>query len=107
MNAKSGTSNWRRNAYLFVLGQGLTMFGTMMVHYAITWHVTLQTKSSPAIALFSVAMVLPMFFISPFGGVWADRHNRKLIINISLCRWVPSFSLRWVRKAGSPFRCCY
>jgi DHA3 family macrolide efflux protein-like MFS transporter len=24
-----------------------------------------------------------MFFISPFGGVWADRFNRKLVINIS------------------------
>jgi DHA3 family macrolide efflux protein-like MFS transporter len=74
---------WRKNAYLFLIGQGLTMFGTMMVHYAITWHVTLQTNSSTVIALFSIAMALPMFFISPFGGVWADRHNRKLLINIS------------------------
>jgi DHA3 family macrolide efflux protein-like MFS transporter len=74
---------WRKNAYLFLFGQGLTMFGTMMVHYAIIWHVTLQTNSSTVIALFSIAMALPMFFISPFGGVWADRYNRKMLINLS------------------------
>jgi DHA3 family macrolide efflux protein-like MFS transporter len=28
-------------------------------------------------------MALPTFFISPFGGVWADRYNRKLLINLS------------------------
>jgi DHA3 family macrolide efflux protein-like MFS transporter len=33
--------------------------------------------------LFTVAGFLPMFFISPFAGVWADRFNRKYIINIA------------------------
>jgi DHA3 family macrolide efflux protein-like MFS transporter len=74
---------WRKNAYLFLFGQGLTMFGSTMVHYAITWHVTLQTNSSMIIALFSIAMSLPLLFVSPFAGVWADRYNRKLMIDIS------------------------
>jgi DHA3 family macrolide efflux protein-like MFS transporter len=33
--------------------------------------------------VFSIALFLPMFFISPFGGVWADRFNKKNIINIA------------------------
>jgi len=33
--------------------------------------------------LIVMAGALPMFFISPIGGVWADRHNKKLIINVA------------------------
>jgi DHA3 family macrolide efflux protein-like MFS transporter len=79
----SAKPKWRKNAYLFLTGQGITSFGSMLVHYAILWHVTLQTNSSSVVALFSIAMALPMFFISPFGGVWADRYNRKLLINLA------------------------
>lgn len=33
--------------------------------------------------IFTVAGFLPMFFISPFAGVWADKFNRKYLINIA------------------------
>ncbi|MDR1531031.1 MAG: MFS transporter [Clostridiales bacterium] len=75
--------SWKRNAALFLGGQSLSMFGSMLVHYAITWHVTLKTQSGSVMTLFAIAGVLPMFFLSPFGGVWADRYNRKYLINIS------------------------
>ncbi|MDR1616071.1 MAG: MFS transporter [Syntrophomonadaceae bacterium] len=74
---------WKKNTALFLAGQGLSFFGSMLVSYAIMWHVTLQTQSGSVMTLFTIAAVLPMFFISPFGGVWADRYNRKLLINIS------------------------
>jgi DHA3 family macrolide efflux protein-like MFS transporter len=74
---------WKKNAALFLGGQGVSMFGSMLVHYAIMWYVTLKTGSGVVMTLFSVAAVLPMFFISPFGGVWADRFNKKYLINIS------------------------
>jgi DHA3 family macrolide efflux protein-like MFS transporter len=74
---------WKKNAALFLGGQGVSMFGSMLVHYAIMWYVTLKTGSGVFMTLFSVAAVLPMFFISPFGGVWADRFNKKYLINIS------------------------
>ncbi|MDR1160651.1 MAG: MFS transporter [Syntrophomonadaceae bacterium] len=75
--------DWKKNTALFLTGQGLSFFGSMLVSYAIMWHVTLQTQSGSVMTLFTIAAVLPMFFISPFGGVWADRYNRKLLINIS------------------------
>jgi len=68
---------------MFLIGQGITLFGSMLVHYAVMWHITLKTQSGVMITFITVAAVLPMFFISPFGGVWADRYNKKYIINIA------------------------
>jgi DHA3 family macrolide efflux protein-like MFS transporter len=75
--------NWKKNAALFLTGQALSLFGTMLVQYAIVWHITLKSQSGTMMTLFTVAGFLPMFFISPFAGVWADRFNRKHIINIA------------------------
>jgi DHA3 family macrolide efflux protein-like MFS transporter len=73
--------NWKKNTTLFLAGQALSFFGTMVVQYAITWHIILKTQSGTMMTLFTVVGFLPMFFISPFAGVWADRFNRKYIIN--------------------------
>ena len=63
--------NWKRNFALFISGQGLTLFGSMLVHYAVMWHITLRTQSGLMMTFIAVAGSLPMFFISPFAGVWA------------------------------------
>jgi DHA3 family macrolide efflux protein-like MFS transporter len=76
-------TNWKRNAGLFIGGQVMSMFGTMLVQYAITWHITLETQSGLWMTLFTCAALLPMVIISPFAGVWADRYNRKYLINIA------------------------
>jgi DHA3 family macrolide efflux protein-like MFS transporter len=75
--------NWKKNTALFLTGQALSLFGSMVVQYAILWHITLKTQSGSMMTLFTIAGFLPMFFISPFGGVWADRFNKKYIINIA------------------------
>jgi DHA3 family macrolide efflux protein-like MFS transporter len=79
----SMTINWKKNTALFLTGQALSLFGTMVVQYAITWHITLETRSGSMMTIFTAFGFLPMFFISPFAGVWADRFNRKYIINIA------------------------
>ena len=76
-------TNWKRNAVLFITGQFLSMFGSMLVQYAITWQITLETKSGIIMTLFTCASLLPMVFVSPFAGVWADRYNRKHLIVIA------------------------
>lgn len=75
--------NWKRSIALFLTGQSLTLFGSQLVHYAILWHITLQTQSGPMMTLITAAGALPMFFIAPFGGAWADRYNKKHLINIA------------------------
>ena len=75
--------HWKKNVALFLVGQGITLIGSSLVSYAIMWHVTLKTQSGIMMSVFVVATMLPMFFMSPFGGVWADRFNKKYIINIA------------------------
>ncbi|MDR0604746.1 MAG: MFS transporter, partial [Bacteroidales bacterium] len=77
------TFNWKINAILFLGGQNISLFGSALVQYAITWYITLKTGSGMMLTAFVVIGFLPMFFISPFAGVWADRFNRKYLINIA------------------------
>ena len=77
------STNWQRNTALFLAGQALTYFGTMLVQFGIMWHITLESQSGKIMTLFIAAGFLPMFFVSPFAGVWADRYNRKYLINIA------------------------
>ncbi|MDR2479841.1 MAG: MFS transporter [Treponema sp.] len=76
-------TKWKRNTALFLGGQGVSLFGSMLVQYAIMWHITLKTQSGSMLTAFILAGILPMFFVSPFAGVWADRFNRTYIINIA------------------------
>ena len=76
-------THWKRNVTLFIIGQGITLFGSMLVHYAVMWHITLQTQSGIMMTLLAAAGTLPMFFLSPFAGVWADRYNKKNLINLA------------------------
>jgi DHA3 family macrolide efflux protein-like MFS transporter len=76
-------TNWKRNASLYIIGQFVSMFGSMIVQHAITWQITLETKSGVIMTLFTCAALLPMTLISPFAGVWADRYNRKHLIIVS------------------------
>ncbi len=76
-------NNWKKNAGFFIGGQFLSLFGSMLVQFAITWSITLETKSGWIMTLFTCAALLPMVFISVFAGVWADRYNRKMLIIIS------------------------
>lgn len=57
--------------------------GTMLVQYALTWYIALQTKSGIMATIAILAGFLPTFFLSPFGGVWADRYNRKTLIMLA------------------------
>ncbi len=74
---------WKRNTALFLASQTLSLLGTMIVQYAIMWHLVLETKSGAMMTLNIVVGVLPMFFSSIFGGVLADRYDKKLLINLS------------------------
>lgn len=81
MNEKDITGGrWKKNAVLFLTSQNISLFGSALVQYAITWHITLETKSGVMMTVSIICGFLPTFFISPFAGVWADRFNRKMCI---------------------------
>lgn len=71
---------WKRDITLFLTGQTVSLFGSMLVMYAVMWHLTIVTGSGTVLTLSLVFGMLPQAVVSIFGGVWADRHNRKLLI---------------------------
>lgn len=76
-------SGWKRNVAVFLTSQALSLFGSALVQYALMWHITLTTKSGTMMALMIILGFLPAFFLSPFAGVFADRHDRKRIIMLA------------------------
>ncbi len=72
--------NWKKNIAYFIGGQSISLFGSMLVQYAIMWHITLTTRSGFIMTLSILAGFIPSLFLSPFAGVWVDRFNRKTII---------------------------
>jgi DHA3 family macrolide efflux protein-like MFS transporter len=43
-------ARWKRNATLFLSGQTVSLFGSMLVQYAVMWYVTFETRSGFATA---------------------------------------------------------
>ncbi|WP_321384896.1 MFS transporter [uncultured Enterococcus sp.] len=75
--------NWKRNIAYLLSSQAISMIGTMLVQYAIIWHVTLSTNSGTMIGLMSCVGLLPMVLVMPFAGTLADHYNRKWLALIS------------------------
>lgn len=71
---------WKQRVSIFLVGQTISTFGSLLVQYALLWHLTLTTKSGVVLALAAVFGFLPQAIVSIFAGVWADRMNRKVMI---------------------------
>jgi DHA3 family macrolide efflux protein-like MFS transporter len=72
--------NWRKNVAVFIGCQAISLFGSSLVQYAMTWHIVLTTRSGFYATIAIICGFLPTLLLSPFAGVWADRYNRKLLI---------------------------
>ncbi len=71
---------WKKKTALFLSSQSTSLFGSMLVQFAIVWHVTLTTQSGAILTISMLSAFLPQIVISLFAGVWADRYNRKVLI---------------------------
>ncbi len=72
--------HWRRHVALFLGGQTVTLFGSMLVQYAVFWYLAIAYQSGVTMTLAAVFGFLPQAVVSVFAGVWADRTNRKWLI---------------------------
>ncbi|WP_137596708.1 MFS transporter [Paucilactobacillus kaifaensis] len=72
--------HWQKQGYLFLASQNISLFGTMVTGYAITWYISLTTNSGLWLAMATVSTLLPQILISLIGGTWADRYSRKWLI---------------------------
>jgi MFS family permease len=69
-----------RNFRLFVIGQLISLIGTWMQMAAQAWLVYRMTGSSLLLGSIGFVGQIPMFVISPLGGVVADRVNRQRLV---------------------------
>lgn len=83
MSSAPTSTRWKRDVAFFLGGQTASLLGSSVVQYAIFWHLTLTTKSGSVMALATVFAFVPQAIVSIFGGAWADRLNRKILIMAS------------------------
>jgi MFS family permease len=69
-----------RNFRLFYFGQGLSLCGTWMQTVAMSWLVLELTHSGTQLGLVLAAQFLPMLLFGVWGGVIADRFNKRHIL---------------------------
>ncbi len=74
---------WQKNVFIFLSSQAISLFGSLLVQYAISWYIVLRTQSGVMMTISVICGFLPTLLLSPFAGVWADRYNRKMLIVLS------------------------
>src|SRR5438132_10528344 len=69
-----------REFAIFWVGQSISLVGTWMQAFAQGWVVTSLTTSAFALGLVNFASSIPTLVLMPFGGVTADRVERRRIL---------------------------
>src|SRR5271157_3372357 len=72
-----------KNYRLFFAGQGMSLIGTWMQRVATAWLVYRLTNSVVMLGVVGFVSQIPTFLISPFGGVVADRMNRRTVFLVT------------------------
>lgn len=69
-----------KNFVLLILGQASSLFGSFILRLALSMYVLEVTGSAAVFAGILSAAVVPTVLLSPFGGILADRANRRNIM---------------------------
>ncbi len=72
-----------KNFRYFFAGQFVSLTGTWMQSVAQSWLVYRLTGSVVLLGLIGFASQIPVFFLAPVGGAFADRYNRQRILIIT------------------------
>jgi predicted MFS family arabinose efflux permease len=68
-----------RNYRLFYAGQTITLIGSWIQAVALSWLVYRLTQSPFLLGLVSFVSQAPIFFVTPFAGMIADRMDRRKV----------------------------
>ncbi len=84
------------------LGQAASMVTSFSASFAAVWYMTEATGSALMLAAMSICAYLPTGLLSPFGGVVADRFNRKAVLIVAdFSVGLVSLAMGFVILAGS------
>lgn len=75
--------NWLAIISFIWAGQAVSMITSYAAGYAVVWYVTESTGSALVLAVMNICVMLPIGLLSPFGGIVADKHNRKMIMIVA------------------------
>lgn len=77
---------WKRDFTMVVLGQIISLFGNAILRFALPLYLLDQTASPALVGMASACAFLPMIALSPVGGVFADRVNkRNIMVVLDFC----------------------
>jgi len=83
-----------RNFQLFFSGQLISLIGTWMQNVAQAWLVYRLTGSSVLLGAIGFASQIPIFLMSPAGGIVADRYSRhRVVIGTQTASMLLAFAL--------------
>jgi MFS family permease len=90
-----------RNFRLFFAGQTASLIGTLIQQIALSWLVYRLTASSLLLGLVTFAGQIPLLVITPFGGVFSDRFNRRrILIVMQTLAMMQAFLLAYLNYSG-------
>ena len=90
--------NYRR----YIAGQSVSLVGTWMQMTAQSWLVLTLTHSSTALGLVVAAQTLPVLLLAPYGGVIADRvDKRRLMVILQTAMGVQALLLGVLTISGA------
>jgi MFS family permease len=72
-----------RNYRLYFFGQGLSVLGTWMQRVAMHWLVYRLSGSELLLGLSGFMSQIPVLFLGPLGGLWADRFDRRRLLMLT------------------------
>lgn len=72
-----------RNYSYFFFGQIISRMGTWMQRTAVIWVVYTITHSLLMVGIATFAEQFPSFFLSPAGGITADKYERNKIVIVT------------------------
>ncbi|MDR1386002.1 MAG: MFS transporter [Propionibacteriaceae bacterium] len=73
-------ADWKRILILIWTGQAFSIVTSYAAGYAAIWYITETTGSAMMLSLAAIVSILPTGLLSPFGGVLADRFNRRSLM---------------------------
>lgn len=91
-----------RNFQLFFSGQMISLVGTWMQMVAQSWLVYRLTGSVALLGLIGFAGQIPVFLLATFGGVIADKYNRRrILIATQICSMISASLLAALTLTGT------
>ena len=75
--------SWQRRFFTFWVAQAVSLIGSNLAQFAITWWMTKATGSATVLATATLVATLPGVILGPLAGVFVDRWNRRWIIIVA------------------------